>query len=118
MKHALTCAADVMDEPLTHHAAMNSAQSEQWIAAEQEELNSLAKAETWKVVDRPKQSVVDSKWIYKIKQQADGSVERYKARLVARGFTQRPGYDFDETFSSVVRYESLRMLFALSAQKR
>jgi hypothetical protein len=118
MEHALTCAADVMDEPLTHHAVMNSAQSEQWITAEQEELNSLVKVETWKVVDRSKQSVVDSKWVYKIKQQADGSVERYKARLVARGFTQRSEYDFDETFSSVVRYEFLRMLFALSAQKR
>jgi hypothetical protein len=46
MEHALTCAADVMDEPLTHHAAMNSAQSEQWIAAEQEKLNSLVKAGT------------------------------------------------------------------------
>jgi hypothetical protein len=46
MEHALMCAADVMDESLTHHAAMNSAQSEQWIAAEQEKLNSLAKAET------------------------------------------------------------------------
>jgi hypothetical protein len=118
MKHALTCAADVMDEPLTHHAAINSAQSEQWIAAEQEELNSLAKTETWKVVDRPKQSIIDSKWVYKIKQQADESVERYKARLVARDFTQRSEYDFDEIFSSVVRYEFLRMLFALSAQKK
>jgi hypothetical protein len=118
MEHALMCAADVMDESLTHHAAMISAQSKQWIAAEQEELNSLVKVETWKVVDRPKQSVVDSKWVYKIKQQADDLVERYKARLMARGFTQKPEYDFDETFSSVVRYEFLRMLFALSAQKK
>jgi hypothetical protein len=117
MEHAFACAADVMDESLTHHVAMNSAQSDQWIMAEEEELDSLAKAGTWIVVDRPKRPVVDSKWVYKIKQQADGSIERYKARLVARGFTQRPGYDFDETFSPVVRYESLRLLFALSAQR-
>jgi hypothetical protein len=61
MKHALTCAADIMNEPLTHHAAMSSAQSDQWITTEQEELNSLVKAKTWKVVDRPKQVIVDSK---------------------------------------------------------
>src|SRR5215213_203154 len=107
MEHAHTCAAGVMEEPLTHHEAMKSLQSDQWIKAESEELEAHAKAGTWEVVDRLKQSVVDSKWVYKIKQQADGSIERYKARLVARGFTQRPGYDFDETFSPVVRYESL-----------
>jgi hypothetical protein len=61
MEHAFACATDIMDEPLTHHAAMNSAQSEQWIMTEEEELNSLAKAETWIVVDRPKRPVVDSK---------------------------------------------------------
>jgi histone deacetylase 1/2 len=96
---------------------MNSAQSDQWIMTEEEELNSLFKAGTWIVVDRSKRLVVDSKWVYKIKQQADGLVERYKARLVARGFTQRSGYDFDEIFSLVVRYESLRLLFALFAQR-
>src|SRR5215216_4133055 len=117
MEHAHTCAAGVMEEPLTHHEAMKSLQSDQWIKAESEELEAHAKAGTWEVVDRPKRPVVDSKWVYKIKQQADGSIERYKARLVARGFTQRPGYDFDETFSPVVRYESLRLLFALSAQR-
>jgi hypothetical protein len=94
---------------------MNSAQSEQWITTEQEELNSLVKVETWKVIDRSKQSIVDSKWVYKIKQQANELVKRYKARLMTRDFTQRSEYDFDEIFSSVVHYKFLWMLFALSA---
>ena len=69
-------------------------------------------------VDRPtNRSIVSCKWVYKVKQNADGSIEHYKARLVARGFSQRPGFDFDETFSPVVRYESLCLLLALSTIK-
>lgn len=54
--------------------------------------------------------------VYKIKRGADGSIERYKARLVAQGFTQQRGTDYDETFSPVVRMESFRVLVALSVQ--
>lgn len=118
MEHALACVVVVMDEPLTHHQAMNSAQSQWWIQAEQAEFKAHKQTETWEVVDRPKnRSIIDSKWVYKIKQRANGSIERYKAKLIAKEFTQRPEYDFDETFSFVVRYESLRLLFALSARR-
>src|SRR5204862_1438640 len=53
-----------------------------------------------------------------IKQSSEGKIKRYKVRLVVRGFSQRPRYDYDETFLLVVRYESLRLLLALSANKR
>ena len=59
---------------------------------------------------------IGSKWVYKVKTGADGSVERYKARLVAQGYTQKYGTDYDETFCPVVRLESLRVLIALSVQ--
>jgi hypothetical protein len=58
--------------------------------------------------------VVSSKWIYKIKHTADGSVEKFKARFVARGFTQKEGIDYDETFSPVTRYTSIRFIITLA----
>ena len=59
-----------------------------------------------------------SKWIYKIKRDANGNIAYYKARLVAQGFSQQPGTDFDEIFSPVVLYDSLRLLIALAAYHR
>ena len=55
--------------------------------------------------------------MFKIKHNADGSVERYKARLVAQGYSQRYGIDYNETFSPVVRFESIRTVVALSVQR-
>ena len=64
-----------------------------------EEYKSIMKNDVWEVVPRPTgKSVVTSRWLYKIKHAADGSVENYKARFVARGFTQKEGIDYDETF--------------------
>jgi hypothetical protein len=58
--------------------------------------------------------VVSSKWIYKIKHAADGSVEKFKERFVARGFTQKKGIDYEETFAHVARYTSIRTIIALA----
>ena len=70
----------------------------------------LAKNETWTLVDLPPgRKAVKSKWVFKLK--ADGC---YRVRLVAKGFTQIPGIDFDETFSPVARFESLCLLLALA----
>jgi hypothetical protein len=66
-------------------------------------------------VPRPKdKSVVSSKWIYKIKHAADGSVENFKARFVARGFTRKEGIDYEETFSPVARYTSIQTIISLA----
>jgi hypothetical protein len=74
------------------------------------------KNDVWDIVPRPKgKSVVTSKWIYKIKHATDGSVEKYKARFVARGFSQVEGIDYEETFATVARYTSIRTIISLAA---
>ena len=70
----------------------------------------------WEIVSRPKgKSVVASKWIYKIKHAANSSIEKYKARFVARGFSQKDGVYYEETFSPVARYTSINMVISLTS---
>jgi hypothetical protein len=81
-----------------------------------EEHQSIMKNEVWEIVPRPKEKlVVTSKWVYKIKHKANGSVEKYKARFVARGFSQKEGEDYDETFAPVARYTSIKAIISLAA---
>jgi hypothetical protein len=79
-----------------------------------EEHQSIMKNFVWEIVPRPKEnSVVTSKRVYKIKHPADGSMDKYKARFVARGFSQKEGEDYDETFDLVARYTSIRAIMSL-----
>ena len=97
------------NEPLTYSQAMNLPNASHWKKAITSELNSLYKNETWEPVDNLPLNAyaINSQWIFKIKHFADGSINKFKARLVARGFTQRPGIDFDETYSPVVKFVTL-----------
>eukprot|EP00253_Pinus_taeda_P015789 PITA_15789 len=71
----------------------------------------------WEVVPSPEgRSVVGSRWIYKIKYAADGSVEKYKARFIAKGYAQKEGIDYKETFAPIARYTSIRFVIFLAAQ--
>jgi hypothetical protein len=80
------------------------------------EIRNLIRFGTWKFVKRPiGRSVITCKWVFDLKYGADGRLERFKARLVARGFSQQEGLDFEDTFAPVIRLESLRVLFAIAA---
>ena len=84
-----------------------------------EKLDALTKNHTWDLVTLPLgQSVVGCKWIYKIKTRSYGSVERYKVRLVAKGFTQEHEIDYEETFAPVARISSVRALLAIAAARK
>ncbi|CAL2265125.1 unnamed protein product [Prunus armeniaca] len=89
-----------------------------WRKAMQEELQALDDNNTWSVVKLPKgKKAVGSRWIYKTKFHSDGSIERYKARLVARGFTQMYGVDYKETFAPVAKMNIVRVLLSIVFNK-
>jgi Reverse transcriptase (RNA-dependent DNA polymerase) len=91
------------EEPRTHKQAMASPDAAEWLAAEHYELDQLARLNTYQLTCLPRnRSRTGCHWVYKIKRDVDGNIILYRARLVAQGFTQRPGEDFFETFAPVV----------------
>ena len=77
------------------------------------------KNDVWDIVTKPEgKSVVSSKWIYKIKHAANGSIEKYKARFVARGFSDKEGIDYEETFAPITWYTSIRAIMALASMMK
>jgi hypothetical protein len=74
------------------------------------ELDSLDRAGTWNMIDKIEGGKeVSSKWVFKVKRLADGSIDKFKARLVAQGFTQCPGFDFDKTYVAIVYFDFLQL---------
>ncbi|KMQ87096.1 retroelement pol polyprotein [Lasius niger] len=107
-----------LDEPKTYAEAIVRPDGTLWQKAVDEGLESLTKNETWCDADLPPdRRAISAKWVFKLKRGPSGRVVRYKARLVACGYAQQPNIDFTETYSPVVRYESVRALLAIAAQQ-
>jgi transposase InsO family protein len=88
-----------------------------WKAAMDKEIDTLERAGTWSTITRPAgKNIVGSKWVFRIKRKSDGTVDKYKARLVARGFTQVYGVDYFDTYSPVAKMASFRTILALAAR--
>ncbi|CAN1246025.1 Retrovirus-related Pol polyprotein from transposon TNT 1-94 [Linum grandiflorum] len=103
-------------EPTTYEEAMNFMEASFWKEAADSEIQSIMAKHTWELVDLPKGCrAIGCKWIFKRKLRPDGSVERYKARLVIKGYSQKSGLDFFDTYSPVTKISTIRVLFALAS---
>ncbi|XP_024632966.1 uncharacterized mitochondrial protein AtMg00820-like [Medicago truncatula] len=92
---------------------------EYWRKVIYAEFEALLRNGTWSLVPPPKDtSIVGCKWLFRIKRHADDSLARYKARLVAKGFTQCHGVDFHETFASVVRPQTIKIILNLALEHK
>lgn len=81
-----------------------------------DEISSIVKNKTWELVDLPPGAkAIGLKWIFKIKRNSDDTINKHKSRLVAKGYLQHHGVDYEEVFAPVVRIETIRVIIALAA---
>ena len=106
------------NEPSCYREAISNEDEKHWRLAMTDEMKSLRENETWELTDLPKdRKALPCKWVYKIKMNPDGTVERFKARLVIKGFNQRKGVDYDKTFSPVAKLNTIRTLLSVAANE-
>lgn len=106
-----------LDEPMTYKQAINSPERDHWLQAMHSELDSLRDNNTWELVDPPpNRSILKGRWVFKKKIGVDGKVVRFKARWVVKGFLQREGIDFNETYAGVIKPTTSNILLALAAE--
>ena len=110
-------ASEPFGEPRTVKEAMSRDDWPEWKKAIEHELGALEKYGTWSLVPKPDGvNVVGSCWVFRLKHNACGDIERYRARLVAQGFTQIYGVDFLDTFAPVAKLSSIRVILTLAAR--
>ena len=103
-------------EPESYDEALQSERRKNWTEAMQSEMSSLNENETWTLVQLPDgRKAIPCKWVYKTKYNPDGSIDRFNARLVIKGYSQRRGVDYSQTFSPVARTSSIRALISVAA---
>ena len=96
---------------------IKASRRKEWNEAMEGEMNALVKNDTWELVKLPKgKDVIGTKWVYKTKYKLEGTIDKYKARLVANGYAQKEGIDYIEKFSLVEKLDIIRMVLAFAAQ--
>ncbi|CAI7891589.1 unnamed protein product [Closterium sp. NIES-53] len=104
---------EMLGEPATLKEALESSDAEEWKKAMESELKNIEESGTWELVELPEgRKAITSKWLFKIKSDADGKIERYKSRIVAKGYQQKEKVDYKELFALVVKPTMLRTLLA------
>ena len=104
------------DEPATYAEAMVSPDSEAWLEAMRSELKSMDENQVWDLVDPPPGIMaIGCKWVFKKKTDVDGNVHIHKSRLVAKGYGQVQGIDYDKTYSPVAMLKLVRIVLAIAA---
>ena len=112
------CLASNITEPDTFKQAMESSLADEWYSAASQEYDSLLENETWDLVELPQgKATIGCRWVFKTKHKSDGSIDWFKGRLVAKGYAQQHGIDYNEVFSPVVRFPSVRTLLAYGVQR-
>ena len=102
------------EEPTTTEEALNSLNSKLWQEAIQSECDSLKQNKTWGLIDLPvSKNIFGSKWIFKYKPGADEQIQQCTAHLDAQGHSQKSSVDYNEVFSPVVKYSSIRSILAI-----
>lgn len=115
MAHALSANEYVQNDPISMKEAKQRSDWPQWKGAINEEYSSLMKNGTWTLCKLPgNRRAISCKWVFKLKQKANGEVDKYKARLVARGFTQSKGFDYNETYSPTAKLTTFRVILAIA----
>ena len=118
MIRIFVCADGKIKVPRSYKEVLKHIKRDEWLEAIKDEYNSLMKNNTWELVAAPHGSpVVGSKWVFTLKFNVDGTIKRYKARLVAQGFSQTEGVDYFETFSPVVNQVTLKLVLATAVKK-
>jgi Reverse transcriptase (RNA-dependent DNA polymerase) len=108
--------ADIDQDPTTYN---QTAKFSHWREAMAHEIDALATNNTWSLVPASEASnIVGCKWVYKTKRLSDGTIERFKARLIAKGYTQEEGLDFTDTFSPVIKPTTIRLILSLAVTQK
>lgn len=115
--HVYSASSDF--EPKSYTEAIRCPDKDKWIHAMNQELEAINQSQAWDLVDLPEsRTAVGSKWVFKRKQDQEGNTIQYKARLVAQGYSQKYGEDYDEVFAPVTRSSTFRLLLSVSGRRK